>query len=144
MDDVSIGLDCVRGAIEALDSSSAAGADNVHPHFLKSCAQSVSLPLVLIFQRSLSEGALPVEWRIAKVVPIFKKGQKSEPLNYRPVSLTSTCCKVLERILSNHIKEFLQDNGILNARQFGFRSGMCAEDQLLLTYADVVAELYEG
>ena len=144
MDDVLIGLDYVHGAIEALDSSSAAGADNVHPHFLKSCAQSVSLPLVLIFQRSLSEGALPVEWRIAKVVPIFKKGQKSEPLNYRPVSLTSTCCKVLERILSNHIKEYLQDNGILNARQFGFRSGMCAEDQLLLTYADVVAELDEG
>ena len=60
------------------------------------------------------------------------------------MSLTSCCCKVAERLLSEHIHDYLQQNDLLSAQQFGFRRGHSAEDQLLLTYSKIVAEVDDG
>ena len=66
------------------------------------------------------------------------------PLNYRPISLTSCCCKVAERLLAHHIYEYLQQNNLLSHRQFGFRLGHSAEDQVLLTYGKIIADVDRG
>jgi hypothetical protein len=71
-------------------------------------------------------------------VPLFKQGSRCSPLNYRPVSLTSVCCKVMEKIVVLHIVQFLEDEGLLSSGQFLFRRGHSTEGELLLTYGDVV------
>ena len=78
------------------------------------------------------------------MIPIFKNGRKSDALNYRPVSLTSVCCKVMERVLYCHIVKHLDENGIISEKQFGFRKGRSTEDQLLLTYGEIIRAVDAG
>lgn len=86
--------------------------------------------LVRIFSVSLSSATLPKDWRTARVVPVLKNGQATLITNYRPISLTSSCCKLLEHIIANQIKEFLSDNSILTPVQHGFRKGFSTVTQL--------------
>ena len=100
-------------------------------------------PLYL-YVKSLEEDLLPSLWKTSIVVPLFKNGSRSNPLNYRPVSLTSACCKSLERIIVSQLTEYLEANGLLSGNQFGFRKGRSVEDQLLLTYAEVANRVDSG
>ena len=80
----------------------------------------------------------------ANVVPIFKKNDRSCPLNYRPVSLTSICCKLLEHIIYSNIFEQLDKYNILGSHQHGFRTGHSCETQLLTTLDDLTYSLNSG
>ena len=115
-----------------LDWSSAPGLDGVRPQVLKSCAAALAYPLVIIFRRSLNSACLPRDWKHSGVVPIFNSGTRKFEKSYRPVSLTSVCCKTMERMAGPHIVEFLNSNDLLSANQFGFRAGRSTEDQLLI------------
>ena len=75
------------------------------------------------------------------MAPIFKKGNRSNPTNYRPVSLTSVCCKILERIVHTNILEHLNSLNILSKCQYGFRAKHSTELQLLHTVHDLVSNL---
>jgi hypothetical protein len=76
--------------------------------------------LVLIFRRSIQHGEVPDDWKQANVTPIFKKGAKSDPGNYRPVSLTSVCCKILESVIRDAMMSHLLENNLLKQSQHGF------------------------
>ena len=127
----------------ALDGGSSMGPDGLHPMLLKSCP-SLSAPVYLIFQRSLSDGVVPMDWKHSQIVPIFKKGSRHVALNYRPISLTSVCGKTLERIVSDCLYEYLDTHELLSTKQFGFRHGRTVDDQLLLVYNDVSCWLDSG
>ena len=127
----------VAGHLSGLNSMSAADPDGLHPHMLKACSDELSLSLYLLFIRSLSEGDLPTLWKTSIVTPVFKSRNRCNPLNYRPVSLTSVCCKVLERVIVAQLVEYLELNNLLSANQFGFRKSRSVEDQLLAPYADL-------
>ena len=114
-----------------LNIAKSAGPDGIHPKVLRETATQIVIPLTIIFKKSLSEGALPHKWKIAHVIPIFKKGNKSTPSNYRPVSLTAICCKILERIIKQEIVNHLENNNILNKNQHGFRNRRSCITQLL-------------
>ena len=144
MEEISVHYDNVLKVLLSLSSSTSPGPDGIHPAFLKNCASVVALPLTLIIRRSLETGVVPQEWKRSRVVPIFKSGSKCDPLNYRPVSLTSCCCKVAERLLAEHIHNYLQQSHLLSDRQFGFRRGHSTDDQLLLTYSKIVADVDGG
>ena len=144
IDPVSFPVERVQEALQNLDSNTAMGPDNLHPHMLKNCASQLAYPLHLIFTRSLNEGCLPSHWKSAMVSPIFKKGVRYDPLNYRPISVTSVCGKVFERILCEHLTTFLESNSILSPHQFGFRSSRSTMDQLLLVYDFVSKHIDEG
>ena len=75
-------------------TAAAARPDGLH-HLLKACSAAVSLPFYILFARSLEEGVLSSLWKTSTVVPLYKNGSGCDPLNYRPVSLTSVFCKVL-------------------------------------------------
>jgi hypothetical protein len=89
---------------------------------------------ILIFKK-LHE--MPEDWKLANVSPIFKKGDKSKPANYRPVSLTSVCCKVIEHIIHSHLMKLFEDQNILTDYQHGFRKKRSCESQLITTIQDL-------
>ena len=113
------------------DASKPMGPNNIHPFLIKSMAEVFVKPLTLIFQKSVSSGTLPNAWKEARITPIFKKGSKTEPSNYRPVSLTSIVCKTLEKLVRKSIIEHLNNNNLLSDRQYGFRSHRSCALQLL-------------
>ena len=144
MPPVVIHRDDVMTLLLSLDSNSAAGPDNLHPMLLKRCASSLAYPLTSIFQQSLREHRLPNPWKTSTVVPIFKKGARYNPLNYRPISLTAVACKCLERLICQQLTGYLEENSLLTDHQFGFRAGRSTQDQLLLVYDDVTKWLDDG
>ena len=80
-------------------------------------------PLSIIFKNSVDLGVLPDEWKCANITALFKKGDKKYAGNYRPVSLTSVICKVLESIIRGCIVEHMKSNKLFSDKQFGFISG---------------------
>ena len=76
--------------------------------------------MVRVFNLSLKEGVVPFEWKEANIIPLFKKGSRNMSENYRPVSLTSVICKLLERLIKDHMVEFLVKHKLLNSSQHGF------------------------
>ena len=134
---LQISRDDVYALLSDLDGNSAMGPDGIHPLVLKRCAAQIAYPLHVIYNRSLHEGLVPSAWKESLVIPIYKKGPRYDPLNYRPISLTSTCSKTMERIICSHLRAYLEANSLLSPNQFGFRPGRSTMDQLLLVYNEV-------
>ena len=110
----------VRKKVKRLRAGSAAGPDGLGPQLLQKLIDQLEKPLATIMQRSLDTGLVPGDWKRANVTPIFKKGSRAAPGNYRPVSLTSVCCKVMEQILKDTIGEHLDRNKLIRRSQHGF------------------------
>ena len=95
-------------------------------------------------QKSLNTGEVPSDWRSANVMPIFKKGSRSVPGNYRPVSLTSVCCKVMEQVLKDSIVEHLNRNGLIRKSQHGFIRGRSCTTNLISFMDKIMEALDKG
>ena len=106
--------------LKALRIDKAAGPDDVHPFILKNLADTLVKPLTILFNLSLSEKTLPEIWKKGIITALFKKGARNLASNYRPISLTSIICKLLERIIVDNIIQHLRDNTIYDKRQHGF------------------------
>ena len=117
--------------LKSLRIDKAAGPDDVHPFILKNLAETLVKPLTLLFNLSLTEKNLPDIWRKGIITAIFKKGAKNQPSNYRPISLTSVICKLLERIVVDCIIQHLTSNIIYDKRQHGFTKKRSTETNLL-------------
>jgi Reverse transcriptase (RNA-dependent DNA polymerase) len=110
----------VRNTLRKLKPSTSAGLHGISNVFLKNCDLSLCLPLCHIFDTSFKTNRIPEQWLNAVVVPIHKKGVTNDPNNYRPISLTSTCCRVMERIINNEILDYLLKNSLITMHQHGF------------------------
>ena len=132
----NVSINDFEKALLNLKPNKSPGPDSFHPKFFKLCSKSLALPLKLLFDLTLLEGALPMEWKTAEVRPIYKKGDKSNPGNYRPVSLTSIVCKLFESFIKKALNEHFINNNILSNHQFGFVSGRSTITQLLVTLND--------
>ena len=93
--------------LQALNISKAAGPDGLRPRVLKELSSELAPILTLLFQASLHQQSLPDIWKHANVNPIYKKGDKTNPSNYRPVSLTCISCKLLEHIICSNLMQHL-------------------------------------
>ena len=96
------------------------GVDVIPPKLLKEFFEQISTPLAKLFNLSLEEVIVPSEWNEANITPLFKKGSRNKPENYRPVSLTSVVCKLLETLIRDHMVEFLVKHKLINTSQHGF------------------------
>ena len=141
MGDIWISVGGVAKLLSAVKPHKASGPDNIPARFLKECAREIAPALSLVFQASLNQSRIPDDWRAAWVAPVFKKGDRSRAGNYRPVSLTSICCKTLEHIIYSNIMSHFTSNNILTDYQHGFRSGRSCETQLILTIEDLARGL---
>ncbi|KFP57002.1 hypothetical protein N323_03318, partial [Cathartes aura] len=102
----------VRSLQLQLDAHKSRGPDDIHPRALKELADVIAGPLFIIFQLSWESGNVPVNWKMANV-PIFKKGKKEDPGNYKPVSLTSVPGKIMEKVILGVIEKHLRDNAVI-------------------------------
>jgi len=105
--------------LRRLRPDSSPGPDGLHPLLFVSCADVLAEPLSIMFQESYDSGVLPLDWKTANIVPVFKRGDKAEPNNYRLVSLTSVPCKIMEAIIKHHIAKFLEQNNVISTAQHG-------------------------
>jgi len=121
----------VKSAMKTLKRNKATGPDRVHNVLLVIAADVLAQPLTLFFNRCLRVGAFPNCWKYAYVTPIYKKGNKDDCTNYRPVSLLSCVGKLLERCVHSHLYKFFTDNSILSPAQSGFIRGDSTIFQLL-------------
>ncbi|KAL5263730.1 hypothetical protein ACHWQZ_G008940 [Mnemiopsis leidyi] len=117
--DIDITFDKVKQQLEGLNCFKSYGPDGVHPKLLKSLADDSSFveAVVKLFRKCTDSGELPKIWKSASLTALFKNGSKTDPLNYRPVSLTCIMCKVYEKILRDEILEFVDDK--INPHQHG-------------------------
>ena len=143
INDILLTFDDVKNRLSSLDAYSSMGPDGLHPCLIKSCP-NLAIPLYMIFQQSLSQSKLPRDWKKSEIIPLFKKGSRHVPLNYRPISLTSVCCKTLEKIIATALYDHFSQHQIFSDEQFGFRQGKTVDDQLLLVYNDVSFWLDSG
>ena len=141
MNKIQITLNGVINSINRLNEKIATGPDKIPIIILKRNCKIAAEIMKIIFQRSLDTGVVPSDWKTANVVPIFKKGDRSKPANYRPVSLTSVVSKMLEHIVVSNVMKHLDSNNILNENQHGFRQKRSCESQLLLTTDDIAKHL---
>jgi hypothetical protein len=93
--------------LNKLDPAKSPGPDKIHPKVLKEAAASIAPALTTLYNNTLKSHEIPDEWRSALITALFKKGAKSDPGNYRPVSLTCIICKILEAIIYDHIVQHM-------------------------------------
>ena len=110
----------VAKKIKAMKDNKSPGVDGIPPKLLMETVEQISIPLARVFNLSLTEGVVRFEWKEANIIPLFKKGSRNKSENYRPVSLTSVICKLLERLIKDHMVEFLVKHKLLNSSQHGF------------------------
>ena len=118
--------------LKTLHPSKSPGPDALHPKTLQTLADVLAKPLFMFYTASLKLGKLPKAWKMANISAIFKnKGKKDDAENYRPVSLTSIACKMMESIIRDSVMVYLNENNILRDQQFGFLGGRSTALQLL-------------
>jgi len=110
----------VYDTLRQLKPSTSTGPDGIPNLFLKKLCRQLSLPLCHIFNESFQSRVLPNDWKYAYVTPLFKQGKTSNPSNYRPISLTATCCRVMERIINKQLIDYLLKNALISKHQHGF------------------------
>ena len=108
------------------------------------CAHQIYPVYTILFQASLHQGRIPNDWKEAHIVPVYKKGDTTNAENYRPVSLTSVTCKLLEHIVHSNVMEHLTKNDALTDVQHGFRKNRSCESQLITTCNDFAENLNKG
>ena len=103
LNNIIIKYDEVKRTLEKLNTNKSQGVDKLHPFILQKCSSTLAYPLTIIYKDSMETGKVPDAFFQANITPLFKKGSKVDPANYRPVSLTSVPCKILERIVGDQI-----------------------------------------
>ena len=142
--DIDISFDRVQHELKSLDCFKSYGPDGVHPKLLKSLADDSTFvnAVVKLFRKCTDSGKLPKIWKSANLSALFKSGSKTDPLNYRPVSLTCILCKVYEKILRDEILFFVESK--ISPDQHGFVKGKSCLSNLLETMDSVIELIEEG
>ena len=128
---IQITEDLVNKAINIVNPTKSQGPDQIHPRFIEQTKDNITKPLLKIFKKSVGESKLPYAWKSANVTAIFKKGERKDPANYRPISLTSVPGKIMKRLVRDTLVKHMVENNLFAAEQHGFITGKSCTTQLL-------------
>uniref|UniRef100_A0A8B9BIA0 Reverse transcriptase domain-containing protein n=1 Tax=Anser brachyrhynchus TaxID=132585 RepID=A0A8B9BIA0_9AVES len=144
--DVALAIheEIVGDLLRQLDVRKSMGPDGIHPRVLSELAEELAKPLSIIYRQSWLSGEVPVDWWLANVTPIYKKGRRVDPGNYRPVSLTSVPGKIMEQIILSVITRLLQGNQAIRPSQHGFMKGRSCLTNLISFYDQMTCLVDEG
>ena len=115
-------VDNVRDLLLKTDSKKATSLDKIPCKILKLAVNIIGPSLTHIFNQSIAVSIFPTEWKLARVSPIYKKGKKDDPNNYRPISVIPVVAKIFEKLVHEQLYNYLNDNDLLANCQSGFRS----------------------
>ena len=122
----------------------AAGPDNIKPIVLKNLHLVIAPTLQVIFEKAYTTQQTPEEWRKAYVTPIYKKGKREDPANYRPVSLTCVVSKLMEHIIVSSLMRHMEGNSLIHDNQHGFRQRRSCETQLIDFIHKLSSSMHDG
>lgn len=131
MEEVTFDENDVKSEINSINKNKSSGPDDIDIKMLHELLDNMLIPITRILQKSFNSGTLPKDWLDAIVTPVFKKGSHNKAENYRPISLTSIVCKVLESILKKKIVKHFVDQSLFAKEQHGFIGGRSTTTQLL-------------
>ena len=134
----------VASKINNMKENKSPRVDVISPKILRETVEQISSPLAHVFNMSLQEGIVPLEWKEANIIPLFKKGSRNKSVNYRPVSLTSVICKLLEAIIRDRMMEFLIKHKLINPSQHGFLKARSCLTNLLCFFEEITKWVDEG
>ena len=126
-----------------LNSSSSYGDDEISVTVIKSVADLIAEPLSIIINHSLYSATFPNSLKLAKIIPIFKSGKKSDPANYRPIALLNNFSKIYEKVIHTRMLKFITSQNILYDNQFGFRANYSTE-QALVKLLDTIRSAWDN
>jgi hypothetical protein len=118
----------IKGIIHSLKAKNYSGYDGITSKILKVRASQIAYPLTHIYNHSLLTGIFPNPLKVSTVRPLYKKGDKTNMSNYRPISLLTTFSEILQKVLYNRLSHYLHTNNILVLEQPGFRKGISTEN----------------
>ena len=121
LNNIVFSISMIEKQLRIINAQSAPGPDEIHPRILKHLVSVLAPPLEHIFTKSMETGRLPHAWKSALVKPMFKEGDRHDPANYRPVSLTSVVGKVMERLVKNEIERHFEKEGLWAVAQHDFQ-----------------------
>ena len=134
----------VVSKINNMKENKSPGVDGISPKILKETVEQISAPLAHVFNMSLQEGIVPFEWKEANIIPLFKKGSRNKSVNYRPVTLTSVICKLLETIIRDHMMDFLIKLKLIIPSQHGFLKAKSCLTNLLCFLEEISKWVDDG
>ena len=133
----------IYNIIQSLKNTTACGVDQIPISVIKSVSKSISSPLASLINHSVANGIFPDRLKVAKVIPIYKSGDKSQISNYRPISLLNTFSKIYEKFLLSRLETYLNKNSILYDGQFDFRKKRSTA-LALASFLDIVTEALDN
>ena len=130
--------------LSKLNENKSSGVDLLGPKLLKMSAAILCKPICYLINRSINEGIFPQDLKIARVTPLYKKGDKSDPSSYRPISILPTLSKIFEKHVSSQLKSFLESFNLLYERQSGFRQFHSCQTALTKLTDEWLEEIDKG
>ena len=134
LNDVNVSEDEVLKLLLGVDPNKSSDSNCVHPRLLREGAKELCRPIYLLFKESLSKGVVPTQWKIVTVTPIHKADDRHCAANYRPITITSVLCRLLEKVIKEQFYHNLHQANLLPDEQHGFRTGRSCLTNLLETY----------
>ena len=125
--------------LSEFDVYKSSGPDLTHPRILKVAKDEICEAMSYIFNKSIETASIPEDWKLANVTAIHKKGNRQDPGNYRPISLTSVVGKTMERLIKDKLVNYLERNHLIGNSQHGFRHGRSCLTDLLDFFGEVIS-----
>ena len=125
--------------MKEIDPYKSSSPSCIHPRILKECGPNLASALTKLFKLSLKSGTLPTSWKEGTVTPLYKGGDRHQPSSFRPITLTSLICRLMEKIIKEAIIQYLTDTDVLFDGQHGFLPGRSCLSNLLETLDEITS-----